>query len=610
MKQKWLFAMCSLAVLMAGAAGFAACRKEPPAPEHIHTMTHYPAAEAGCTTAGNTEYWACTGCGKYFSDTDGTDVIAKDSWIIPAKGHTFSETWTYDDAVHYRAATCEHKGERADEGEHTFSDGVCTVCGCSQGATDGLLFTVLTDGRTSYYAVTGIGSVSRADIVIPAEYRGLPVKEIGAEAFAGCSALKSVTLPEGLEKIGTYAFYRCSALERVVFPESLRTFGEEAFADCSALKSVTLPAGLDSIGRAAFSGCDGITDITLPFVGEADGADGRLGYIFGESRNSNENVPASLRTVVLTGGTQIPARAFEECGGLENVTLPAGLESIGERAFAGCSALKSVVFPESLRAIGEEAFANCRMLEQITFPAGLESIGVRAFEECASLAGELVIPDSVVRIGERAFAFCTALGSVAVGGGVKDFGEHAFAFCYDLTRVTVKAGAACIGKWAFYYCVSLAEVTIGEGVATIGAGAFAWCEALSGRLVLPDSVKEIGSEAFAGCEALTGAVLGRGVERIGYGAFYQCYALSGILLPESVTTIEESAFERCHGLQKIYYGGTQEAWGRIAIAEGSPALASATVYFYSETPPTEEGNFWHCGADGVIEEWQPIQKEG
>ena len=565
MKYKWFFAMCSLAVLIAGAAGFAACRKEPPAPEHIHNMTHYPAAEAGCTTAGNTEYWACTGCGKYFSDADGADVIAKDSWVIPARGHTFSEEWTYDDAVHYHAATCEHKGERADEGEHTFSDGVCTVCGCSQGTTEELAFTIMTDGRTSYYVVTGIGSVSRADIVIPAEYRGLPVKRIGAEAFAGCSALKSVTLP----------------------------------------------AGLDSIGRAAFSGCDGITDITLPFVGAYAGdADGRLGYIFGDPLNGNENVPASLRTVVLTGGTQIPARAFEECSNLGGVTLPAGLESIGERAFAGCSALEGIVFPGSLRTIGEEAFANCRMLEQITLPEGLESIGVRAFSECASLAGELVIPDSVVRIGERAFAFCTALGSVTIGGGVKDFGEHAFAFCYDLTRVTVKAGAACIGKWAFYYCPSLAEVTIGEGVTTIGAGAFAWCEALSGRLVLPDSVKEIGLEAFAGCEAMTEAVLGRGVERIGYRAFYQCYALSGILLPESVTTIEKCAFERCHGLQKIYYGGTQEAWGRIAIAEGSPALASATVYFYSETPPTGEGNFWHCGADGVIEEWQPIQKEG
>ena len=120
--------MCSLVVLMAGAAGFAACRKEPPAPEHIHTMTHYPAAEAGCTTAGNTEYWACTGCGKYFSDADGADVIAKDSWVIPVKGHTFSETWTYDDAVHYHAATCEHTDEVSEYGEHSWDDGVCTVC--------------------------------------------------------------------------------------------------------------------------------------------------------------------------------------------------------------------------------------------------------------------------------------------------------------------------------------------------------------------------------------------------------------------------------------------------------------------------------------------------
>ena len=60
---------------------------------HVHTMKHTEAVPATCEADGNSEYWTCTECGKYFSDEAGTKAIEKDSWIIKALGHDWSE-WT------------------------------------------------------------------------------------------------------------------------------------------------------------------------------------------------------------------------------------------------------------------------------------------------------------------------------------------------------------------------------------------------------------------------------------------------------------------------------------------------------------------------------------
>ena len=48
-----------------------------------HTLVKTEAKDAAPDEAGNTEYWTCTGCGKFFGDEKGTKEIAKDSWVIP-----------------------------------------------------------------------------------------------------------------------------------------------------------------------------------------------------------------------------------------------------------------------------------------------------------------------------------------------------------------------------------------------------------------------------------------------------------------------------------------------------------------------------------------------
>ena len=55
-----------------------------------HTLTAHAATEATCETAGNSAYWSCETCGKFFSDEEGKNAIEEDSWIIPATGHTLT----------------------------------------------------------------------------------------------------------------------------------------------------------------------------------------------------------------------------------------------------------------------------------------------------------------------------------------------------------------------------------------------------------------------------------------------------------------------------------------------------------------------------------------
>ena len=57
---------------------------------HVHSMMEVPLKDATCATPGNSAYWYCEECGKYFSDADGEYEIPEDSWVIPSTDHDLS----------------------------------------------------------------------------------------------------------------------------------------------------------------------------------------------------------------------------------------------------------------------------------------------------------------------------------------------------------------------------------------------------------------------------------------------------------------------------------------------------------------------------------------
>ena len=89
--------------------------------------------------------------------------------------------------------------------------------------------------NTNSYIVEGIGRCKDKDVIIPLEYKGLPVTSIGDFAFESCASLKSITIPEGVTSIGYCAFYDCKSLTRITIPSSVISIVFFAFANCSSL---------------------------------------------------------------------------------------------------------------------------------------------------------------------------------------------------------------------------------------------------------------------------------------------------------------------------------------------------------------------------------------
>ena len=66
---------------------------------------------------------------------------------------------------------------------------------------------------------------------------------------------------KGASNISPYAFAFCSSLTSVTIPDSVTSIGSGAFYICSELSSITIGSGVTSIGSGAFSGCDKLTTV-------------------------------------------------------------------------------------------------------------------------------------------------------------------------------------------------------------------------------------------------------------------------------------------------------------------------------------------------------------
>ena len=133
---------------------------------------------------------------------------------------------------------------------------------------------------------------------LPGEYNEKAVTMVAANGFKG-SEIKSVQIPKNIKVIGETAFYGCEQLSSIYFYKGVSEIKAGAFYGCSAIEELILPESLKIIGDSAFTSTS-----------------------------------------------------------IVSLTLPTGIETIGNFAFAYCARLNRVYIPYTLSSLAENAFAN------------------------------------------------------------------------------------------------------------------------------------------------------------------------------------------------------------------------------------------------------------
>ena len=249
------------------------------------------------------------------------------------------------------------------------------------------------------------------------------------------------------------------------------------------------------------------------------------------------------------------------------VTVPPTLDghpvtAIGDNAFfyhSGKYGINSITLPDSITSIGNYAFSDC-YINSITLPSNLKTLGEGAFSNCWPLTS-VTLPDSIEKIGENPFYACFSLQDIRVSSnhptlatidGVLFYKPEKRLVCYPVTKennsYTVPQGIRIIGDEAFFEA-NLQSITLPDSLISIGKYAF-----YQSRLIyvdLPNNLNVIGERAFSSCQSLTSITLPNGLKMIGDEAFFFCNSLTTIILPDSITEIGINPFGQCSSLQGI-----------------------------------------------------------
>lgn len=206
-----------------------------------------------------------------------------------------------------------------------------------------------------------------AVVNIPSEINGTPVTTIGNAAFRD-SSVTSVTIPASVTEIGANAFAGCTNLTSVTYGgdwsnltiQSGNPAVEDAAKDAANEQLFDFNFILNNTAVVVISYKGTAADVTIPSRYKGKPVTAINNAAFPNSAVTSVTIPDSI--------TSIPDAAFVNCSQLTNISIPNSVTYIGFSAFDGCASLKSITLPSSLRTIGNSAFAGCPSLMTVTYP--------------------------------------------------------------------------------------------------------------------------------------------------------------------------------------------------------------------------------------------------
>ena len=434
------------------------------------------------------------------------------------------------------------------------------------------------------------------------------VTNIGPYAFARCTGLTSIIIPNSVTNIGYDAFRYCTSLTSVTIGNDVTSIGRDAFSGCIGLTSVTIGNGVTSISSSAFSGCDKLQDIYITDIAawcNISGLENLMRYGLSNKILYISNELATSITIP-NGVTAIPSDAFRDCAGLTSVTIGNGVTYIGESAFQGCTGLTTVNWNATACTTAGSSnypmFKNCSKLTIINIGDKVTTIPSYAFYDCAGLTS-ITIPNSVTSIGSSAFSGCDKLQDIYITdiaawcniSGLNNLmrygtsNKNLYINNELATSITIPNGVTAIPSSAFRGCTGLMSITIPDSVTSIGSSAFSGCSSLESITIPFVGAKAgvtsndtyqypfgyiFGTNSYTGGVATAQRYYGDSTSSDTYSTYYIPSSLKSVTITGG--NILYAAFYNCTGLTSVTIGGNVTSIGDYTFY-GCSGLTSVTI---------------------------------
>ena len=187
-------------------------------------------------------------------------------------------------------------------------------------------------------------------------------------AFADCSNLKSISIPDSVESTGDGTFAGCSRLSGIKIPDSVKIIGNWMFRDCSSLNNIKIHNRVTIIGVGAFFNCKSLTSINIPdsVICIESGAFSYCTALINIEVDSNNRNYSSVNGTLYDKNKNV---LMQYAIGKKDTSfdVPNSVITIHEQAFEGCSSLTSIRIPNSVTSIEYYVFVDCSNLKDVYY---------------------------------------------------------------------------------------------------------------------------------------------------------------------------------------------------------------------------------------------------